>query len=503
MKGERQALSCFSLFSYYIFYIMRKLFALLFLATSVMAMAQSTARKFLLKNSSDGGSEITVYLPAADKATGRCVVDCPGGGYSHLATDHEGHAWADFYNSKGIAFIVLKYRMPQGDRNIPLSDAYNAIKTARDSAKVWNINPRDIGIQGFSAGGHLASAVSTHAPIEVRPNFSILFYPVISMNERITHKGSCVGFLGDNRNNEKLQKEWSSDMAVRRHLTPPAIIFTSSDDRTVPVLTNSLSYYTSMRKAGNDCALMIYPTGGHGWGFRSNFKYHEQMKAELTAWLEALPAAAPNAKKVACVGNSITDGMGIDMSETYGYPAVLGRRLGAGYEVKNFGVSGRTMLNKGDHPYMKEQAWRDCLGWQPDVVIIKLGTNDSKDIHRQFLATEFAKDAQEMIDSLRALPSNPRIILATPIPAFRDMWTISDSVITNQIIPIIQEVAKKNNLELLDLHTPFTNEKWIQSDAIHPNSDGAAEIAKLVAEQLKKEAPAPAKKQTKKTKKKK
>ena len=110
---------------------------------------------------------------------------------------HEGHDWAEFYNNQGIAFAVLKYRMPKGDRNIPLSDAYNALRTVRDSAKVWHMNPNNVGIQGFSAGGHLASAVSTHAPMDVRPNFSILFYPVISMDERITHKGSCVGFLGE------------------------------------------------------------------------------------------------------------------------------------------------------------------------------------------------------------------------------------------------------------------------------------------------------------------
>ena len=196
---------------------------------SMSSFAQSTARKFTLKNSADGQSELTVYLPspdALDKSNGRVIVDCPGGGYSHLAMQHEGHDWAEFYNNQGIAFAVLKYRMPKGDRNIPLSDAYNALRTVRDSAKVWHLNPNNVGIQGFSAGGHLASAVSTHAPMDVRPNFSILFYPVISMDERLTHKGSCVGFLGDKRKDEKLVKEWSSDKAVRRHLVPPTLPLT-------------------------------------------------------------------------------------------------------------------------------------------------------------------------------------------------------------------------------------------------------------------------------------
>jgi hypothetical protein len=120
-------------------------FALMLFAIS--ASAQSTARKFVLKNSTDGQSELTCYLPK--KPTGRAVVDCPGGGYSHLAMDHEGHQWAEYFNKQGIAYFVLKYRMPKGDRNIPLSDAYQAMRTVRDSAEVWHINKKDVGIMGF------------------------------------------------------------------------------------------------------------------------------------------------------------------------------------------------------------------------------------------------------------------------------------------------------------------------------------------------------------------
>ena len=125
---------------------------LLFAALSLSAAAQSTARKMVLKNSPDGKSELTVYLPsaeAAQRANGRAVVDCPGGGYSHLSMQNEGHDWAEFFNSKGIAYAVLQYRMPGGDRNIPLSDAYNAIRTVRDSAVVWQVNPRNVAIMFF------------------------------------------------------------------------------------------------------------------------------------------------------------------------------------------------------------------------------------------------------------------------------------------------------------------------------------------------------------------
>lgn len=456
-----------------------------------------TVRKFTLKNSADGQSELTVYLPSEEalaKSNGRFIVDCPGGGYTHLAMDHEGHDWAEFYNNQGIGFAVLKYRMPNGDRNIPLSDAYNAIRTVRDSASVWHVNPKNVGIQGFSAGGHLASAVSTHAPMSVRPDFSILFYPVISMNERQTHRGSCIGFLGDKRSDEKLQKQWSSDKAVKRHMVPPTILIFSNDDKTVQPATNAVAYYSSLRGAGANCSMICYPTGGHGWGFRSNFKYHELMKTELTQWLNDLKMPTENAVKVACVGNSITDGHGIDVSDLYGYPARLGKNLGLNYAVKNFGVSGRTLSNSGDYAYQKEEAWKRCLEWQPEVVVIKLGTNDTKTHNWKTAEGDLKSSMKTMIDSLRALPTNPRIIVAAPIPSFKNVWDIRDSVTVNGVIPQIQEFVKEENLEYLDLYNATNSienlqKEYLLRDGVHPNEKGCQKIADLVAEKIKSPAP--------------
>lgn len=464
---------------------MKKLIYLVFLVPLFYAASADaqTARKIKLVNSPDGESKLEVFLP--ENPTGRAIVGCPGGGYSHLAMEHEGYNWADYFNSQGITYCVLTYRMPKGDRNIPLSDAYNAIRTVRDSAAQWHVNQYDVGIMGFSAGGHLASSVSTHAPFDARPNFSILFYPVISMNEKETHKGSCVGFLGDARSDAKLVKEWSNYNAVRRHLTPPAIILLSADDRAVPALTNGFKYFESMRRAGNPCALYVYPSGGHGWGFRTTFAYHDQMTTELTTWLNNLPSRKADAVRVACIGNSITDGSGIDMAEVNGYPAKLQKLLGEGYNVRNFGVGGRTMLNKGDHPYMNELAWKDALAFNPDIAIIKLGTNDSKPENWQY-GNEYAADMQQMIDSLKALPAKPRIYLTTPIPAFKPTWNISDSVIVNEIIPVIKKLAKKNKLEVIDLHATFNNEdgKQMQKDNIHPTAEGAAQMAKIIKNSL-------------------
>lgn len=446
-------------------------------SATASAAATPTARQFVITFAE--GARLTAYLPA--QPSGRAIVDLPGGGYSHLAVDHEGHQWADWMNRQGIAFFVLEYRMPKGDRTIPLTDACRAMTTVRDSATAWRVNPYDVGIMGFSAGGHLASAVSTHAPWAARPNFSILFYPVVSMDERVTHKGSCANFLGaEGMKDKRLIQQWSNDACVRRHLTPPACVILSTDDRVVPPVTNGVAYYSAMRRAGNNCALYAYPSGGHGYGIRKNFAFHEQMLGDLKAWLATIAAPREQALRVACIGNSITDGMGIDMSEVYGYPAVLQRLLGKNYNVKNFGVSARTLMNKGDLPYMKEQAWADAQAFLPNIVVIKLGTNDSKD-YNWIHGADYGADLQKMVDTLRALPSKPQIYVCSPIPAAR-IWGISDSVIVNGEIPAIKRVVKKNKLAYIDLHTEFKpTEGLMQRDGIHPTDKGAAQLAKIIA----------------------
>ena len=253
-------------------------------ATTVQA---PTARRLTVNITPDGKANMVGYLPA--QPTGRAIVDLPGGGYSHLSMENEGHDWAAFFNSQGIAYFVVTYRMPGGDRTLPVSDAQTAIRLVRDSAAAWGVNPRDVGIMGFSAGGHLASTVSTHSEYDCRPDFSILFYPVISMDERVTHKGSCVGFLGEEGMKDSLLvREYSNQNAVRAGETPPTIILLANDDRAVPPLTNGVAYYEALCRAAVPCAFHAYPSGGHGFGFRSTFRYHDQLLSDLTAWLTYL-----------------------------------------------------------------------------------------------------------------------------------------------------------------------------------------------------------------------
>ena len=479
---------------------MKKLlfFGLMLLATSMQAQ---TARKFTLNLTDDGKAEMVCFLP--ETSSGKAIVGVPGGGYSVLSNNHEGTMASGWLNQQGIAYFVVNYRLPEGDRTKPMNDVMKGMRIVRDSAEVWGINPHDVGIMGFSAGGHLASVISTHAPFDARPDFSILFYPVISMDERVSHKWSCVNFLSEEgQKNPDLVRDFSTMNVVRSHLTPPAVIITASDDRLVPFVTNGLEYYKAMRNAGNDCAMFVYPTGDHGFGFGPWFKYHDQLLTDLGNWLKARQTPQPGAIRVACIGNSITDGYCVDMRTAYGYPAQLQKKLGNDYWVKNFGVSARTMLNKGDFPYMNEIAWQDALAFKPDVVVIKLGTNDSKPENWQY-GSEFRQDLEQMITTLRpdlAQPAKkkgkksktpvaepkPRILLCTPIPAFKPSWNISDAVITNEIIPIQQEVAKKYGLQVVDLHTLFANDgDKVAEDGIHPDAKGADRLAQIIFEAIK------------------
>lgn len=448
---------------------------LVLLLTGLQVSAQSTPKPFDIEQPS-----LRVFLSAPELATGRAVVACPGGGYSGLAVNHEGYDWAPYFNKQGIALIVLKYRMPKGDRTLPISDAEAAMKMVRDSADVWNLNPNDIGIMGSSAGGHLASTIATHTPEALRPNFQILFYPVITMDKSFTHMGSHDNLLGKDASAE-LEKEFSNEKQVTKE-TPRAFIVYSDDDKVVPP-ANGVNYYLALNKKGVPSVLHIYPTGGHGWGIREDFLYKSEMQNELTSWLRSFKAPRKDAVRVACIGNSITFGAGIKNRSRDSYPSVLARMLGDSYWVKNFGVSARTMLNKGDHPYMNELAYKNALAFNPNIVVIKLGTNDSKSFNWKYKA-DFMKDAQTMIDAFKGLPSQPKIYLCYPSKAYLTGDGINDDIISKEIIPMIKKLAKKNNLFVIDLHTAMDGMPELFPDRIHPNEKGAQVMAKAVYQSI-------------------
>ena len=229
-------------------------------------------------------AKVWVYLPKKGEATGRAIVVCPGGGYQHLAMQHEGHQWAPFFANQGIATIVLKYRMPKGNPAVPVSDAEEAIRLVRRNAAEWGINSNDIGIMGSSAGGHLASTVATHVTGEGKPNFQILFYPVITMRQGVTHRGSHNNLIGEKASPET-ELLYSNEKQASAS-TPRAFIALSNDDRSVPA-ANGVEYYLSLNANKVPASLHVYPTGGHGWGIRESFRYHLEVMSELRTWLKS------------------------------------------------------------------------------------------------------------------------------------------------------------------------------------------------------------------------
>ena len=233
---------------------------------------------------------IEVYLPNKRSATGQGVVICPGGGYSILAYDWEGTDIAKFLNSKGIAAFVLKYRLPDVlsstvPDQVPLLDAKQAMRIVRARATEWNINPNKIGIMGFSAGGHLASTLSTHFEEDTKPDFSILIYPVISMDKSITHSGSRNNLIGNHPSDEMI-KLYSNELQVTTK-TPPTFLIHATDDDAVPV-ENSLLYYQALKKNKVSTEMHIYPTGGHGFGLANGNKSLESWSNLMIEWIKEL-----------------------------------------------------------------------------------------------------------------------------------------------------------------------------------------------------------------------
>ena len=227
-------------------------------------------------------TEARFFQAKGVNAAGKTVVILPGGGYSYHAMDHEGYDWVPFFNEHGVNVAVLKYKLPEGNPEIPLNDVKMTFAELHRNAGEWNIDIEDIGIMGFSAGGHLASSFATHAEEACKPAFQILFYPVISLKEGVTHQGSKDSLLGDNQS-EGRTLMYSGEEQVTES-TPPAIIFHSYDDQVV--IENSINYFQALRKAGVPSSLHIYPSGGHGWGFREYFPYHDVMLQELSEWLK-------------------------------------------------------------------------------------------------------------------------------------------------------------------------------------------------------------------------
>lgn len=229
-------------------------------------------------------TRLHVFLPQGGTAQGlRSVLILPGGGYSGLAMGHEGTDWADFFCRRGVAVFVLEYRMPRGCPDVPFDDVRQALRVVRARAEAWGLDARKVGIMGSSAGGHLAATAVAWLPAEERPAFQILFYPVVTMEAGVTHRGSRENLLGRDADAARVD-HYSLERHVRADFPPTFIVLSNDDDVVLP--RNGVQYYAALQEAGVRVSLHVYPEGGHGWGYRENFSWHEVMVGELSYWLE-------------------------------------------------------------------------------------------------------------------------------------------------------------------------------------------------------------------------
>lgn len=250
-----------------------------------------------------------LYFP--EKPNGQMVIVCPGGGYSFVSSFNEGLYVADWMTERGVTVAVVKYRLPNGHWTVPLTDVQNTFRYCRAHAGEWGV--RQIGVMGFSAGGHLAACATTlYEDTQTRPDFSILIYPVISLDREISHEGTRTGLVGPGSKwlgrTGKTFSQWEKDKEqleclIRKYSlennvsadTPPVFLAHCTDDTTVPV-KNSILFYLALKENDVPAEMHVYPQGGHGWGFsKEKYVSHDNLgyarsefEASLARWMDSL-----------------------------------------------------------------------------------------------------------------------------------------------------------------------------------------------------------------------
>ncbi len=209
----------------------------------------------------------------------------------------------------------------------------------------------------------------------------------------------------------------------------------------------------------------------------------ERLLMICVVFLIVLHSCTTKITRVACVGDSITEGYGLAVQSKTGYPVALDSILGSGYTVLNSGRSATTLQKKGDFPYWICKEFSNVFAFNPDIIVIKLGTNDTKPYNWQ--ADRYEEDYQALIDTFRTIPANPRIYLCLPVPVFKTKWGINDSTVVNGVIPIIEKLAEANHLPVIDLYHPMLSQGANFPDSIHPNEQAAKVMAEIIAKKIK------------------
>lgn len=269
----------------------RILFFILLICVSFSLYSQDSIKVWVNQAPTNNGltdeAKLYIYLPKKENNIKTpAVLICPGGGYAGVSMVYEGHAFAKWLASQGIAGIVLKYRLPNQHKEVPFDDAEESMRIIRANADKWGVNVDKVGISGFSAGGHLAALFSNRYSskgIYTHPNFTILFYPVISFEE-VTKGGTRTNLLGKDPSSTEIYS-FSADRQVTAN-TPPTIIFVSDNDHSVPSV-HSTMYYNALKRNEVPSTLYVFPKGGHGWGMITTFEYYAQSLSLLKMWLGA------------------------------------------------------------------------------------------------------------------------------------------------------------------------------------------------------------------------
>ena len=230
-------------------------------------------------------TQTDLYIYKADPAvaTGQAVVVVPGGGYRKVCIEYDGFGVAQYLRSIGITAVVVKYRLPNGHREIPFEDTLEAMRFLRKEGAKWGVDPNQVGILGSSAGGYLAAHISTVTADAEKPAFAILVYPVISGTTRSTHHGTFGNMLGLSRTDAE-QEYYSLENRVSP-TTPPTLLLLADDDLTVPTIS-STRYYKALKYYGVKAAMLIFPSGGHGWSGHNDYLYAEPNKEAIADWLK-------------------------------------------------------------------------------------------------------------------------------------------------------------------------------------------------------------------------
>ncbi len=435
------------------------------------------------------------------------VISFFGGGWNS-GNPNQFYDQSEFFASLGMVGISVEYRLISKDKTTPFEsvmDAKSAVRWVREHRKELGIDPKRIVTSGGSAGGHVAACTAIIEGVEDDknlkvssvPNAMILFNPVVNTTKEGYGVDKLVG-----------QETALSPVHHVRPKLPPTLVMHGTRDTTVPY-KNAVDFVAEMKDKGNDCRLISAFGENHGFfnspNFRKssgdrNFKRSMYESAKFLAELGFISKDLIPEKsliRVACVGNSITFGSRVDEREKNCYPVVLQQLLGDDYEVKNFGRSGATLMASGNLPYSSTKEYEALVEFAPDVVIVKLGTNDSKAknwAHKD----NFETDYLAFLKTIRPNSNrSPQIYICSPMPAFTaaDTDNINSAIIKNEVLPKTKSVAKKARAAgFINLHAAFQKRAKLFPDKVHPNAEGAKEMATYIYRFIADEMPVTKKK---------